>query len=72
MFPDMQRYMEMKYGPKKPEEEVTEEEFVAAMVATGVPEEKAKFNATISKGLGASTDIGGRLLKIKQEAIADG
>ena len=55
----------MKYGPKKPVEEVTEEEFVTASIAAGISEEKAKFNATISKGLGASTEVGDRLLKIK-------
>lgn len=65
MFPDMQRYMEMKYGPKLPDEEVTEEDFVAAMVATGVPESEAKTAAFVSKGLGASTKVGDRMLKIK-------
>lgn len=65
MFPDIQRYMEMKYGPKLPDEEVTEEEFVAAMVATGETEEKAKRTAFISKELGASTKVGDRMLKIK-------
>ena len=65
MFPNLQGYMRMKYGPKKPVEEVTEEEFVTASIAAGISEEKAKFNATISKGLGASTEVGDRLLKIK-------
>lgn len=67
MFPNIQKYMEMKYGPdsKLPDVEVTEEEFVAAMVATGVTEEKAKRAAFVSKELGASTKVGDRMLIIK-------
>jgi hypothetical protein len=66
MFPNMQQYMRMKYGPKPPVEEVTEEEFVAAVIATGESEEKAKETAFFSKGLGAATDVGGRMLQVKQ------
>lgn len=66
MFPNIQRYMAAKYGPKKPVEEVTEEEFVAAVIATGETEEKAKQIAFFSKEMGASTEIGGRMLQIKQ------
>ena len=67
MFPNIQQYMKMKYGPKKPVEEVTEEEFVAAVIATGESEEKAKQTAFISKNLGGATDVGGRMLQVKQE-----
>ena len=63
----IQKYMEMKYGPKKPVEEVTTEEYVAAAVAAGVSEEKATFDASISIKFGSLTEVAGRLLKIVEK-----
>ena len=66
MFPNIQRYLDMKNKSKNlPDVEVTEEEFVAALVATGASEKEAKFQATVSKGLGASTMVGDKMMKIK-------
>jgi hypothetical protein len=60
----MQKYYEMK-SKNLPTEEVTEEEFVKLMMETGKTEKEAKFQATISKGLGATTEVNGRMLQIK-------
>jgi len=64
MFPNMQKYYEMKAG-KFPTVEVDEAEFVRLMIEAGETEEKAKFHATISKGLGSSVMVGDKMLKIK-------
>jgi hypothetical protein len=50
MFPNVARYIEMKEKAKNlPETEVSEEEFVRLMMETGEVEEKARFQAKISK-----------------------
>lgn len=68
MFPNMNRYLEMREKAKTlPQVEVTEEEFVRLMVEAGETEEKAKFSANISKGLGSSVMIGDKMVKIKCE-----
>ncbi len=47
-----------------PEREVSEEEFVKLFMETGATEEKAKFQAKISKALGSSVHVGQEMLKI--------
>lgn len=67
MFSDLQKYHAMKSKAKDlPHIEVTEEEFVAALITDGQTEKDAKFHATVSKGLGASTMVGDKMLKIKE------
>lgn len=62
----MGRYLEMKEKAKTlPHVEVSEEEFIRLMVEAGETEEKAKFNATMSKGLGSSVMIGDKMVIIK-------
>lgn len=58
-------YMRMKYGPKKPVEEVTEEEFLAALISSGESEEKAKQIVFFSKALGSDFCVGDKMLRIK-------
>lgn len=61
------RYIEMKNKAEKlPTVEVSEEEFIRLMVETGETEEKAKFHAKISKGLGSAVMIGEQMVKIKE------
>ena len=66
MFPYMSRYVEMKQKAQSlPTVEVDEAEFVRLMVEAGETEEKAKFQAKISKGLGSEVMVGDKMLKIK-------
>lgn len=66
MFSNMGRYLEMKEKAKTlPQMEVSEEEFIRLMVEIGETEEKAKFHAKMSKGLGSSVMIGDKMVKIK-------
>jgi hypothetical protein len=66
MFPDVSRYMQMKEKAKTLTEiEVSEEEFIRLMMEAGQTEEKAKFQAKMSKGLGSSVMIGENMVKIK-------
>lgn len=48
-----------------PEVEVTEEEFIAIMVATGETIEKSQQTAKLSKLLGSIVMVGDKMLKIK-------
>lgn len=64
MFPNMQRYMRAKYG-NLPEVEVTREQFIEKMMATGVTKEKAESHATITKLMGSSVMIGEEMVSIK-------
>jgi hypothetical protein len=66
MFSNMGRYLEMKgKASKLPHVEVTEKEFIRLMVEAGETKEKAKFQATMSKGLGSSVMIGDKMVSIK-------
>lgn len=60
MLGGFRRYMEAKHGPAKdyPRREVTEEEFIRLMMATGVTHPKAKLQATVAKGLGSACLVG--------------
>lgn len=61
-----QRYSKMmEQAANLPTVEVTEEEFVQAMIDDGKSEDDARFQATMSKGLGSSVMVGDRKLKIK-------
>lgn len=64
MFPNMQQYMKAKYG-NLPEVEVTREQFIDKMMATGVTKEKAESHATICKLMGSSVMIGEEMVSIK-------
>lgn len=64
MFPNIHKYMEMKYGPKKEEVEVSEAEFVRLMMESGKTEDEAKAQANFAKGLGAACNIGDKMVKI--------
>ncbi len=65
MFPNIPRYIEAKHKASElPLVEVTEEEFIRLMIEAGQTEEKAKFNAKISKGLGSSVMVGDKMVKI--------
>ena len=65
MFSNISRYVEMKEKASKlPNVEVTEEEFIRLMIEAGETDEKAKFQAKISKGLGSSVMIGDKMVKI--------
>lgn len=63
---NIQRYMEAKYGPSKdyPLRDVTKEEFVNAMVAIGIPKEKAEESAYFSKELGSYIVVGKEKLRV--------
>jgi hypothetical protein len=63
---NMMRFYEMLHE-NLPEVEVSEEEYIAAMIADGKSEAKAKMHAKISQALGASTRVGDKMLKIKKE-----
>lgn len=66
MFGNYGRYMAMREKASKlPEVEVTEEEFIQAMIAEGKTEEEAKLQAKVGKGLGGACMVGDRMLKIK-------
>ena len=68
MFPNISSYMAMREKAKTlPELEVTEEEFIRMMIEAGETPEKAKLNATLSKGLGSSVMIGDKMIKIKDQ-----
>jgi hypothetical protein len=62
LFPNLKKYEKAK---SLPEVEVTEEEFIKLMVKSGETEDKAKFHATMSKGLGLAVMIGEQKVKIK-------
>lgn len=66
MFGRYFEYMAMREKAKNlPEVEVTEEEFIQAMIAEGKTEEEAKLQATVGRGLGGSCMVGDRMLRIK-------
>jgi hypothetical protein len=52
---------------KLSEVEVTEEEFIAAMMESGQNRDEAETKAKVSKGLGASIRVGDRMLSIKDK-----
>lgn len=59
------RYFAMRDKAKNlPTVEVTEEKFVAAMIADGKTEKEARFQATVGKGLGGACMVGEKMLKI--------
>ena len=58
-------YMKHKYGPKYPVVELTEAEFIDALVAAGFTREKSQRCATVSKALGAMVLVGNRNLMVK-------
>lgn len=61
-FPNLNQYHKAKTLPQI---EVSEEEFIKLMVESGETEDKAKFHATMSKGLGSAVMIGEKVVKIK-------
>lgn len=62
---NISRYIGMREKSKNlPHVEVTEEEFIRLMVENGETEEKAKFHAKISKGLGSAVMIGDKMVQI--------
>lgn len=59
------RYFAMRDKAKDlPTVEVDEKEFVEAMIVDGKTEKEARFQATVSKGLGGACMVGERMLKI--------
>jgi hypothetical protein len=60
--------MKAKYG-NLAHVEVTKEEFIQRMMATGVTKEKAESHATISKLMGSSVMIGEEMVSIKADGI---
>lgn len=64
MFPNMQKYYDMK-SDKYPVIEVTEEEFRQKCIIAGMTQEKTEFNINICKSLGSNVLVGEEMLKIK-------
>ena len=68
VFPFQGRYRELlEQSAKLDKIEVTREEFIVMMKATGTNQKEAEFQATVSAGLvGAATKIGDKMVSIKQ------
>lgn len=65
MFGHVGRYLAMREKAKDlPEEEVTEEKFIVAMMAEGATEKQAKDAAWFSRKLGSSAQVGTKMLRI--------
>lgn len=55
-----------RFLSKAKTEEVTEAEFIAAMIKSGVDPDEAAMQAHVSKGLGSSVLCDGKMLVIKE------
>ena len=65
MFAGLPQAMKLRdEAAEAPVVEVTEAEFVAAMMATGVSEPDARLQLTWARALGADVLCGGRLLRV--------
>ena len=66
MFPNFQRYMELKYGPAKnyPRRSVTASELILLLVSQGESEDKAKAQVEVARGLGSAILVGKEWLSV--------
>lgn len=65
MFPDTSKYLDAK-NKDRPLREVTNEEFIAIMVAAGKTKSQASLQATLCVGLGSQVLCGDEWLKVKK------
>lgn len=65
MFPNIARYMEMKYS-KREEIKVTKEQFIQMMIESGNSPEDAEFHANMATKMNAAVEINGKMVKINE------
>lgn len=66
MFPNLQKYMELRHGKELPTVMITREEFVQMFIEAGKTPEQAELQAKVAEGLDSMVVLGDKKVGIKK------